>query len=145
VTNRALLLPSINLVTTMIELYEMKVADKRGDSKLGCLIWLVIFVLALFAGYKFGAAQWAYVSFKEELFEIAKSASRERSIDEGVYYHEIMRRAGNLGISINPEDIRITESENEVTIAVDWVTEFDFFGYIYSKDYSVTVSHKKGL
>ena len=37
----------------------MKATDMRGDSKLGCLIWLAIFVAVLFVGYKFGAAQWA--------------------------------------------------------------------------------------
>jgi hypothetical protein len=123
----------------------MKAADIRGDSKLGCLIWLGIFIAVLFVGYKFGEAQWAYISFKAELFDIAKSAARERSLDHGVYQKEIIRHAENLGISLDPEDIRITETDNEVTLEVDWFAELAFPGYTYYKEYSITVSHKKGL
>jgi hypothetical protein len=123
----------------------MKLADMRGDSKLGCLIWLGIFVAVLFVGYKFGAAQWAYFSFREELFEIAKSAARERTLDQGVYQKEIIRHAENLGILLDPEDIRITETDNEVTLEVDWAAELEFPGYTFYKDFSVTASHKKEL
>ena len=117
----------------------------RGDSKLGCLIWLGIFVAVLYVGYKFGAAQWTFLSFREELHDLAKSAARERSLDEGVYQKEIIRHAENLGISLDPEDIRLTESDNEVTIEVDWAAALEFPGYTFYKDYSVTASHKKGL
>ena len=117
----------------------------RGDSKLGCLIWLGIFVAVLYVGYKFGSAQWTFLSFREELHDLAKSATRERSLDEGVYQKEIIRHAENLGISLDPEDIRLTESDNEVTIEVDWAAALEFPGYTFYKDYSVTASHKKGL
>ena len=123
----------------------MKLTDMRGDSKLGCLIWLGIFVAVLFVGYKFGAAQWAYISFKEKLFDIAKSAARERTLDHGVYQKEIIRQAENLGILLDPEDIRITETDNEVTLEVDWYAALEFPGYTYYKEYSLTASHKKGL
>jgi hypothetical protein len=123
----------------------MKLADMRGDSKLGCLIWLGILVAVLFVGYKFGAAQWAFFSFREELFDLAKSASRERSLDQGVYQKEIIRHAENLGILLDPEDISITETDNEVTLEVDWYAALEFPGYTYFKDFSVTASHKKGL
>jgi len=123
----------------------MKLSNMRGDSKLGCLIWLGIFVAVLFVGYKFGAAQWAFFSFREELYDLAKSAARERSLDQGVYQKEIIRHAENLGISLDPEDIRITESDNEVTLEVDWFAALEFPGYTFYKEYSVTASHKKGL
>jgi len=123
----------------------MKLTNMRGDSKLGCLIWLGIFVAALFVGYKFGSAQWTFFSFREELYELAKSAARERSLDQGVYQNEIIRHAENLGLSLNPEDIRITESENEVTLEADWVVALEFPGYTFYREYSVTASHKKGL
>ena len=123
----------------------MKLADMRGDSKLGCLIWLGIFLAVLFVGYKFGTAQWAFVSFREQLFDIAKSAAREHTLDQGVYQKEIIRHAENLGIDLDPEDIRITETDNEVTLEVDWAAALEFPGYTYYKDYSVTASHKKGL
>jgi len=116
----------------------MKLTHMRGDSKLGCLIWLGIFVAVLFVGYKFGAAQWAYISFKEKLFDIAKSAARE-------YQKEIIRQAENLGVFLDPEDIRITETDNEVTLDVDWYAALEFPGYTYYKEYSATASHKKGL
>jgi hypothetical protein len=123
----------------------MKATDMRGDSKLGCLIWLAIFIAVLFVGYKFGAAQWAFFSFREELHDLAKSAARERSLDQGVYQKEIIRHAENLGITLDPEDITITETDNEVTIEVYWYAPLEFPGYTYYKEYAVTASYKKGL
>lgn len=117
----------------------------RGDSKLGCLIWLGVFVVVLYVGYKFGAAQWAFFSLREELQGLAKSAARERVLDQGVYQNEIIRRAEKIGIHLNPENIKITETEDDVMLEVSWIAEIAFPGYSFFKTYKVTASYKKGL
>jgi len=120
-------------------------ATMRGDSKLGCLIWLGVFVVVLYAGYKFGSAQWAFFSLREELYGLAKSAARERTLDQGVYQNEIIRRAEKIGIHLNPENIKITETEDDVTLEVSWIAEIAFPGYSFFKTYGVTASYKKGF
>ncbi len=117
----------------------------RGDTKLGCLIWLGIFVVLLYGGYKVGLAQWHFFSLKEELHELAKSAARERTLDQGVYQNEVIQRAQKIGITLHPEDITITETEDQVIIEVTWVAEIAFPGYSFYKNYGVTASYMKGF
>jgi hypothetical protein len=119
--------------------------NNRGSGKLGCLIWLIILVVVLFVGYKFGSAQWAYLSMREDIHEIAKSAAHERTLNVEVIQQEVITLGENLGISIAAEDIKIEDRGSEVTIDVSWEVAFDFPFYTYYQDYSVTSTQRKGL
>jgi hypothetical protein len=118
----------------------------HGSSKIGCLIWLVILWGVLFVGYKFGTAQWAYLSMKEDVQEIARGAAASpRGLNVEAIQNEVIRRGEILGISISPEDIRIEDKENEITLDVYWEVEFKFPFYTYYEDYSITTTKRKGL
>jgi hypothetical protein len=116
-----------------------------GSGKIGCLIWLLILWGVLFVGYKFGTAQWAYLSFKEDVQEIARGAASDRHLNVEVLKNEIIRRGEILGISIAAEDITIEDRENDITINVYWEVDFKFPFYTYYKDYSITTTKRKGL
>jgi hypothetical protein len=115
----------------------------RGTGKVGCLIWLLILGAAFYVGFKFAEAQWAYLSMKEDIHEVARFAASQRTLDIEIIQREVERRAEKLGISINPEDIKLEAVENDVTLDVSW--EFAFPFYTYYQEYSVSASHRKGL
>jgi len=117
----------------------------RGTGKVGCLIWLLILGAAFYVGLKFAEAQWAYLSMREDIHEVARFAAAQRTLDMESIQREVERRAEKLGISINPEDIKLVEVENDVTIDVSWEVEFAFPFYTYYQEYSVSASHRKGL
>jgi hypothetical protein len=117
-----------------------------GSGKIGCLIWLLILWGGLFVGYKFGTAQWAYLSMKEDVQEIARGAAASpRSLNVEAIQNEVIRRGEILGISIVAEDITVEDRENDLTISVYWEVEFKFPFYTYYKDYSITTTKRKGL
>jgi hypothetical protein len=117
----------------------------RGTGKVGCLIWLLILGAAFYVGFKFAEAQWAYLSMSEDIHEVARFAAAQRTLDIEPIQREVERRAEKLGISIYPEDIKLEEVENNVTIDVSWEVEFAFPFYTYYQEYSVSASHRKGL
>jgi hypothetical protein len=117
----------------------------RGNGKVGCLIWLLILGAAFYVGFKFVEAQWAYLSMKEDIHEVARFAASQRTLDLESIQQEVESRAEKLGISINPEDIKLKEVENDVTIDVSWVVEFAFPFYTYYQEYAVSASRRKGL
>ena len=117
----------------------------RGTGKVGCLIWILILGAAFYVGFKFAEAQWAYLSMREDIHEVARFAAAQRTIEIESIQREVEKRAEKLGISINPEDIKLEEVENDVTIDVSWEVEFAFPFYTYYQEYSVSASHRKGL
>ena len=117
----------------------------RGTGKIGCLIWLLVLGAAFYVGFKFAEAQWAYLSMREDIHEVARFAAAQRSLDMESIQREVERRAEKLGITIYPEDIKLEAVENDVTIDVSWEVEFAFPFYTYYQEYSVSASHRKGL
>jgi len=120
-------------------------ATIRGAGSFGCLIWLLILGTAFYVGYRFAVAQWAYLSMKEDIHEVARFAASQRTLDMEPIQREVTSRGEALGITIYPEDIRIEEVENNVTIDVSWEVEFTFPFYTYYQEYSVSASHRRGL
>jgi hypothetical protein len=119
--------------------------NNRGSGKLGCLIWLVILVAGMYVGYNFGTAQWAYLSMKEDIHEVARAAASQRALNIENVQQEIVTLGEKLGISIAAEDVKVENRENEIVIDVYWEVEFNFPFYTYYQDYSVTTRQRKGL
>ena len=117
----------------------------RGSSNLGCLIWLLIMGAVFYVGYKFTSAQWAYLTMKEDIHEVARIAASEHTLNIEHIQQEVEGRGEKLGIAISPEDIRLEESETSVTINVSWEVAIDFPFYTYYQEYSVNATHRKGL
>ena len=99
----------------------------------------------MYTGYQFGAAQWAYLSMREELQEATRSAASQHSLEIENIQRDIISRGENLGITINPEDIKIEATELDVTITIDWEVEIAFPFYSFYRDYSLSTTHRKGL
>lgn len=117
----------------------------RGSGKTGCLIWLIILGAIFYVGYKFGAAQWAYLNMKEDIHEIAKAAATQRTLNVEGIQQEVINLGEKLGISIAAEDIIIQDEKSQTTIEVYWEVFFEFPFYTFYKDYSIVATHPKGL
>ncbi|MCK7467829.1 MAG: hypothetical protein MZU91_06720 [Desulfosudis oleivorans] len=117
----------------------------RGSGKTGCLIWLIILGAVFYVGYKFGAAQWAYLNMREDIHEIAKAAASQRTLNVEGIQQEVINLGEKLGISIAAEDIKIQDEENKTTIEVYWEVALEFPFYTYYQDYTVVSTQRKGL
>jgi hypothetical protein len=117
----------------------------RGSGKTGCLIWLIILGALLYVGYKFGAAQWAYLNMKEDIHEIAKTAASQRSLNVEAIQQAVITLGEKIGISIAAEDITIQDEQDKTTIEVYWEVAIEFPFYTFYQDYTVISTQRKGL
>jgi hypothetical protein len=117
----------------------------RGSGKTGCLIWLIILGAIFYVGYKFGAAQWAYLNMKEDIHEITKAAASQRTLNVEGIQQEVINLGEKLGISIAAEDIIIQNEKSRTTIEVYWEVALEFPFYTHYQDYWVVSTQQKGL
>ncbi|BBB32112.1 hypothetical protein TTHT_0526 [Thermotomaculum hydrothermale] len=99
--------------------------NKRGESKIGCLIYLVIFA---YIGYLL--IQVAPVFYnKEELrdqLDIAARSYYQLKDRPEVLYNMILKKARELQIPLRRQDIRIKIRRGEVEISAEYEVEIDF-------------------
>ena len=69
----------------------------RGTGKIGCLIWLLILGAAFYVGFKFAEAQWAYLSMREDIHEVARFAASQRTLDMESIQREVVNAGGKTG------------------------------------------------
>ena len=115
----------------------------QGDSKLGCLFYIVIVALIIYTGYSWGKAQWNYESMKETVTDILKFTTEQREINYALTKEMIINRAAELQIALSEEDIEISENENSLTIDVYWDTPITFPGYTYYLEHHLTKTRQK--
>ncbi len=117
--------------------------NETGESKFGCLVFLVVAVAMIYVGIKWGEAQWNYETMKEQITESSKFVASQKNLNLIKVKESIIKRAEETGIDLYEEDIEITVSELYVTIDVYWETPVELPGYTYYLQYSVNKKQRK--
>ena len=113
-----------------------------GGSKLGCLVFIIIFSLIVYIGYYWGKAQWNYESMKDKINETVKFVASQKNVDLIKAKESILNEAEKIGVDIYEEDIEIKVTELYSTINVYWEVPIEFPGYIYYLQYSIDKTHR---
>jgi len=114
----------------------------RGESKIGCIITLVIVAAIIYVGYKVGEAKWDYESMKEKVTEMTKFVAATKTPNLTLTKKSILDAADDLGIDLYEEDIEILIEKGYVTIDVYWDTPISVPGYTYYLEHSVSRTQK---
>ncbi len=98
-------------------------ASQRGEGKAGCIFWIV---LALIGGLI--AAQWipakiADMQLGDHMDEMAKLYPRATG---KTFRDEIMKRAKDLEIPLDPENVLIEKNLRRVRMRVSYTRELNF-------------------
>jgi hypothetical protein len=110
----------------------------RGASQLGCLVSLIVVAAVVYAGFKWGYAQWDYEAMKEELTDAAKFWSTQTNIAPEPVALDVIRRAAAIGLELYAEDIEVAIQPGSLTISVFWEAPLQFPGYTYYIPYHLT-------
>jgi hypothetical protein len=93
------------------------VVNRRGESRIGCLIPILIFALALYFAYDFGTAYFRYYQFKDAMGqEVRFSGDRT---DEQIT-KRLSSLADTLQLPPGGELISIERTPSRVTISADY-------------------------
>ena len=111
-----------------------------GESKIGCLFYILIVVAIIYAGFNWGKAKWDYESMKEEITESTKLAARQQNINLSQLEESIFVKADELGIELFEDSIEIIKNKQTktITINVDWTTPIKFPGYTYYQEHFIS-------
>ena len=114
-----------------------------GESKIGCLIYILIMVAIGYGGFNWGKNKWNYETMKEEVTKWTKLAAEQKNIKLKQVEDSIYDKADEIGIELYDDSIEIIKDKHTITINVDWTTPIKFPGYTYEQEHFVTRTEQK--
>ncbi len=120
----------------------MRLTD-RGDSKIGCTIYILIIGALLYFAFMWGTAQWNYESMKKETGEVIKILSADKNPNFDKYKTTLVNKAEQCGVDLYDEDVEISTKGGSVVIELFWEVPVEFPGYTYYFEYELVKVRKK--
>jgi hypothetical protein len=97
---------------------------------------MALLVFCVYTGIKFGMPYYRYSAFKSDVKEYAKISVGDMEKTRA----QIFERAGELGLPLEEEDIKVTRTEKLVRVKTAWSETVDILG-LYQKrlDFNIDV------
>jgi hypothetical protein len=115
----------------------------KGDSKLGCLVCLLLTAAVIYIGWHWGYAQWNYETMKQKVTEITKLAATTKNVNYDLLKESIYNKADEIGVELYEDSIQISQNQFNFTIEVYWETPIRLPGYTYYLEHSISKTEKK--
>lgn len=107
--------------------------SRRGSSTTGCLLWLLVFVAALYYGINIGEVYWRNWQLQEEMKSQARLAP---SLTDAVILRRLVTKADDLGLPDDASRFRIVRRPYPRSIRIDTkyseTIELPFFTHTFS-------------
>jgi predicted membrane protein len=101
---------------------------EAGEGQLGCLIGLIVLLLALFVAYKMIPVKVKAAELRQTVVDEAKSAGTH---NDDVIRANILYKAKENGLPVKDEDIKIKRGSGQITVDVEYDVPIDFPGHTY--------------
>lgn len=102
--------------------------SQRGEGQLGCVVGLVLLLVAVFVAYKMIPIKVKAAEIRQEVVDEAKQAGTHG--DERIVA-TIVQKAQEVGLPVTPEDISIERRANQISVDVRYTVPVVFPGYTY--------------
>ncbi len=99
--------------------------NKRGESKIGCIIYLLIFAYVIYLSIQVVPILYKNEELRQQIDVAAKSYYQLKNRPH-LIYKMILDKARDLGIPLSKNDIRIQLRRGEVEISAEYDVEVDF-------------------
>ena len=114
----------------MVNQFRARVGNRRGKSRLGCLIWLLVLSVVGYYGFAIGQQ---YLTYYQMLDEMQVQARFAKDLDDDVIRRRLVTKANELDLPIEARQfvIRRREGAREVVITTSWPVflEVPFYAY----------------
>jgi len=113
-------------------------SEQRGESKLGCIVALVIFAAAILVAVKTVPVMINVGEFQSEITAQAERAGLPRHTDKYIRSRLLMK-AEELRLPVLPEQIKIKRRKTDINIHVEYdlVLDYGFYTYHWHKVHEV--------
>lgn len=102
---------------------------ERGEGQAGCLVGLIVFLVAVFVAYKIIPVKVRAAELRQTVTDEAKSAGTHN--DERIT-KAILAVAEKERLPVTEDNIKIERRANEITMDVEYVVPIEFPGYVYN-------------
>jgi hypothetical protein len=93
------------------------VVNRRGETRLGCLLGLLVLVIGIYFGIDFGEAYFKYYQFKDAMGQEARFAT-DKTDDQ--ITTRLAALADTLQLPSGAEAVQIQRSQSVITISSDY-------------------------
>ena len=108
----------------------------RGDSRLGCAIWMILLAVFVLVCYKMVPVKIAHSTLQDFMNEEAKFAGR-RTAEQ--IKKRVMERAQELEIPLDPKKLEVKRHQGRVRMKGTYTVPVEFPGYTYVWDFELIV------
>lgn len=102
---------------------------ERGEGQLGCLIGLVLLVIAGLIAWRLIPVKVRAAEMRETVVDESKSAGQH---NDGQMMGAILYKARQLDLPIKEGDVHIRRTPNYVYVSVEYTVPVEFPGYTYN-------------
>jgi hypothetical protein len=110
----------------------LKRRRERGEGQFGCLVGLVLLLLAGLIAYKLIPIKVKAADLRETIVNESKSAGRH---SDRAIVGNIMFKAKQLELPLKEEDIHVQRVNSYIKIEVTYTVPVQFPGYVYNWDF----------
>lgn len=107
---------------------------ERGEGQLGCLFGVIVLLLGILIAYKLIPVKVKAAEMRDVVVDQAKSAG---ALSDKQIRATILRKAEELELPIESEDLSIDRGPNDITIELEYTVPVDFPGYVYNWNFHV--------
>jgi len=101
---------------------------QRGEGQFGCLVGLVLLLLAGLVAYRMIPVKVKAADLRETVIDEARSAGHHK---DPAIIGNIVSKAKMLDLPVTPEDVRIKRSNQYIYVDVEYTVPVEFPGYTY--------------
>lgn len=117
--------------------------NRRGASTLGCLFFLILAVILIYGGLKFGSAIWTYFEVKYKIQEALNWAVAGSTKSDFEITQKVIANVAETGVQLKPRNVSIKHTTDDLIIAVSWQQYIDFPYYSFPLNFKVTLTGEK--
>src|SRR6185436_10291904 len=103
---------------------------ERGESNMGCILWLVLLGIAVLISWKMIPVKVNSAELSDYMVEVAQFQSARNEPD--VLKQMIINRATELGIPLAKENVTVIRTGDRIRMTVDYTVPVEFPGYTYN-------------
>jgi hypothetical protein len=103
---------------------------ERGDSKLGCIVWLALLAIAVLISWKMIPVKVNSAELADYMVEVAQFQSARKPPEE--LKAMILARASELNIPLDKQNVTVVRTGDRIRMSVEYTVPVDFPGYTYN-------------
>ncbi|MBZ0113233.1 MAG: hypothetical protein K8J08_12270 [Thermoanaerobaculia bacterium] len=116
---------------------------QKGESKLGCMLWVLVFGVAALIAFKMIPVKIQTSQLHDFMIEQARHGTAR--IDNDRLRKAIVRRAKELDLPLELDNVKVEMQRKRVRMEAKYVVPVEFPGYTYYWEFNHTVDETKFL